>query len=90
MIPVTIFLSALFLYVLLSECLAQTPITAPIIFTTVGMVTFPAWACIARSGMTATIFLRIAEIGMINEAEDNSSCDPRYAVRQLAAIFIHD
>jgi len=65
MIPITIFVSALFLYVLLSERVAQTPITAPIIFTTVGMVTFPAWAHIARSGMTASIFLRVAEIGLV-------------------------
>jgi hypothetical protein len=49
MITAAIFVSLLFVYALLSKQAAQTPITAPILFTAAGMVMSPAW-CMSRRG----------------------------------------
>jgi len=60
-----IFLALLFVYALLSRWIEQTPITAPIVFTTLGMLLSPAWARLASAGVTANIFLRLAELGLV-------------------------
>src|ERR1700739_5132399 len=64
MITAAIFVSLLFVYALLSERASQTPITAPILFTAAGMVMSPAWMHVAAAGVTANVFLRIAELGL--------------------------
>jgi len=60
-----IFVALLFLYALLSERIAQTSITAPILFTAAGMMMSPAWAHITGAGMTPNVFLRVAELGLV-------------------------
>ncbi len=60
-----IFVSLLFAYALLSRLASQTPITAPILFTAAGMVMFPAWVHVAGAGMTPSVFLHLAEIGLV-------------------------
>jgi NhaP-type Na+/H+ or K+/H+ antiporter len=65
MITATIFILLLFGYTLVSKGAARTPITAPIVFTGAGMVMYPAWVQLARAGMTASVFLRVAELGLV-------------------------
>ena len=65
MITAAIFVSLLFVYALLSGRASHTPITAPLLFTAAGVVMSPAWMHIAAAGMTATVFLRLAELGLV-------------------------
>lgn len=65
MITAAIFVSLLFVYALSSGRASQTPITAPILFTAAGMVMSPAWMHVAAAGVTANVFLRIAELGLV-------------------------
>src|SRR5664279_2925074 len=65
MITAAIFVSLLFVYVLLSGRASQTPITAPILFTAAGMVMSPTWMHVAAAGVSANVFLRIAELGLV-------------------------
>ena len=65
MMPLTSFVLLLFVYALLSRRTAQTPITAPIIFTAAGMVMSPVWTHVAEAGVTANVFLRLAELGLV-------------------------
>jgi len=65
MITAAIFVSLLFVYALLSRKAAQTPITAPILFTAAGMAMSPAWMHLAAAGVTANVFLRLAELGLV-------------------------
>jgi NhaP-type Na+/H+ or K+/H+ antiporter len=62
---VTIFVAVLFVYSLLSKRMEQTPITAPIVFTALGMLMSRAWLHIAEAGVTANVFLHLAEIGLV-------------------------
>jgi sodium/hydrogen antiporter len=65
MISAAIFVSLLFIYALLSGKASQTPITAPLLFTAAGMVMSPLWMHITAAGMTANVFLRLAELGLV-------------------------
>jgi sodium/hydrogen antiporter len=65
MIPVACFVLSLFLYSLLSRRIEQTILTAPIVFTVVGMLMFPALQGILNAGFTANVALRIAEVGLV-------------------------
>ena len=60
-----IFVSLFFIYALLSRRLSETPLTAPILFTAAGMVISPAFVHVARAGVTPTVFLRVAELGLV-------------------------
>ena len=64
-IAAAIFVSLLFIYALLSGKASQTPITAPLLFTAAGMVMSPLWIHIADAGVTANVFLRLAELGLV-------------------------
>ena len=64
-IAAAIFVSLLFIYALLSGRASQTPITAPLLFTAAGMVMSPLWIHIADAGVTANVFLRLAELGLV-------------------------
>jgi len=64
MIP-AIFVALLFLYALFSERVQHTPITAPILFTALGMGMSPAWFALTQAGVNAGVFLRLAEIGLV-------------------------
>ena len=65
MTTIAIFVGCLFLYAVLSGLFERSPLTAPIIFTAVGMILWPEWAHIAKAGMSAIVFLRLAEIGLV-------------------------
>jgi len=65
MMIAAIFVSLVCLYALLSQRLSQTPLTAPIVFTAAGMAMSSSWVHVARSGVTATVFLRAAELGLV-------------------------
>ena len=65
MVLTVVFVALVFFYSLLSRRLEQTVITAPIIFTVVGLLTFlmPPW--LSALEVTREAFLRIAEIGLV-------------------------
>lgn len=65
MISVIIFVVLLFTYALLSKRAEHTPITAPIVFTAAGMVMSQAWTSLAGAGLTANVFLGLAELGLV-------------------------
>ena len=65
MISLAIFVLLLFLYSLVSRRLEQTVVTAPIVFTVAGMLMFPALQGILKPGINSTIFLGIAEVGLV-------------------------
>ncbi|HUI85290.1 MAG TPA: cation:proton antiporter [Candidatus Binatia bacterium] len=65
MLTVIIFVLLLFVYALLSQRIEQTPVTAPMVFTALGMAMSPAWVHIAGAGVTANVFLRVAELGLV-------------------------
>jgi NhaP-type Na+/H+ or K+/H+ antiporter len=65
MMAAAIFVSLFFIYALLSRRLSETPLTAPILFTAAGMVISPAFVHVARAGVTPTVFLRVAELGLV-------------------------
>src|SRR5664279_1632500 len=65
MTAAVIFVSLLFVYALLSGKASQTPVTAPLLFTAAGMAMSPLWIHIADAGVTANVFLRLAELGLV-------------------------
>src|SRR5271165_3763062 len=65
MVTAAIFVSLLFVYALLSGRASQTPITAPLLFTAAGMAMSPFWMHVTAAGMTANVFLRLAELGLV-------------------------
>jgi sodium/hydrogen antiporter len=65
MVVACIFVSLLFAYALLSGKASQTPITAPLLFTAAGMAMSPLWMHVTAAGMTANLFLRLAELGLV-------------------------
>jgi NhaP-type Na+/H+ or K+/H+ antiporter len=65
MIAIAVFAAILFFYALSSRRAEETPITAPIVFTALGMAMSSSWVHVARAGMNPTIFLRLAEIGLV-------------------------
>jgi sodium/hydrogen antiporter len=65
MVTAAIFVSLLLVYALLSGRASQTPITAPLLFTAAGMAMSPFWMHITAAGMTANVFLRLAELGLV-------------------------
>ena len=65
MITLAVFICLLLLYSLLSRRLARTVLTAPILFTAAGMVMFHRMEEVVSAGMSAQIFLRLAEVGLV-------------------------
>jgi NhaP-type Na+/H+ or K+/H+ antiporter len=60
-----IFVSLLFLYSLVSRWMERTILTAPILFTLAGMTLFAGWPGILGGGLSAEVFLHLAEIGLV-------------------------
>ncbi len=60
-----IFLSLLFFYSLISQRLERTILTAPIVFTIVGMLVFAAFPWILEPGINEEILFRLSEIGLV-------------------------
>src|SRR3954462_8393515 len=65
MTPLVIFVALLFLFSLVSRRLERTIITAPIVFTIAGMLIFPLLSPMQTSRISASIFLNLAEIGLV-------------------------
>jgi sodium/hydrogen antiporter len=65
MISLTVFVSLLFFYSLISQRLERTIITAPIVFTVAGMLMSPALPEILKAGFNAEVLFRLAEIGLV-------------------------
>jgi len=65
MMIAAIFVSLVCVYALLSQRLSRTPLTAPILFTAAGMAMSSGWVHVARAGVTAGVFLRAAELGLV-------------------------
>jgi sodium/hydrogen antiporter len=65
MISFVLLLLLLFEYSLASDWIERSIVTAPIVFTLAGMLRFPALATIRSAGMNSTVFLRIAEVGLV-------------------------
>jgi sodium/hydrogen antiporter len=65
MIPLSLFVSLLFLYSLVSGRLDRTVFTAPIFFTAAGMLLSPALQRILGTPVNSEIFLGIAEVGLV-------------------------
>ena len=61
----TIFVLAVFLYSLVSRLVERSPLTSPIIFTTVGVLAAIAVLEITRGEANAEAFLTIAELGLV-------------------------
>lgn len=59
------FVLLLFIYSLVSRRLKQTIITAPVVFTLVGMIAGSLVPASQQGGISADIFLRLAEIGLV-------------------------
>ena len=95
MIPLTFFVSLLFLYSLLSGRLERTIVTAPIVFTVAGMLMFSALQGILRAGFTAKAGLHIAEVGLVMllftdaSRTDLARIDERAPPRHLPQAFYH-
>src|SRR4029077_13754532 len=65
MISLTVFVSLLFLYSLISQRLERTIITAPIVFTVAGTLMSPALPEILKAGFNAEVLFRLSEIGLV-------------------------
>jgi NhaP-type Na+/H+ or K+/H+ antiporter len=60
-----IFVSLFFTFSLVSARLERTIFTAPIVFTIAGMIMSPALPLLREAGINATIFLALAELGLV-------------------------
>jgi sodium/hydrogen antiporter len=65
MVLLTLFASLFFVFSLVSGRLERTVLTAPIVFTAMGMLMFFVHAPIVRAGFNASIFLSLAELGLV-------------------------
>jgi NhaP-type Na+/H+ or K+/H+ antiporter len=65
MMSLTIFLSLLFFYCLVSRLIERTILTAPIVFTLAGMLVFVAYPRILETGLNEEILFHLAEIGLV-------------------------
>ncbi len=61
----TIFIALVFLYSLVSGRLERTVITSAILFTVLGMLTFPFTGDLAAREANLQMFLRVAELGLV-------------------------
>lgn len=65
MVLLAIFVSLFFIFSLVSARLERTAFTAPIVFTIAGMIMSPALPLLKEAGINATIFLALAELGLV-------------------------
>ena len=65
MTSLAVFVSLFFLYSLVSRRLEQTIVTAPIMFTTAGMLMLPAFPAILRFGVNTSVLSWLAETGLV-------------------------
>ncbi len=65
MVLLAIFVSLFFIFSLVSARIERTIFTAPIVFTIAGMIMSPALPLLQQAGINATIFLALAELGLV-------------------------
>ncbi len=65
MVLLVIFVSLFYFFSLVSGRLERTILTAPIVFTVAGMLMFRALPSIQEAGFNATVFLALAEVGLV-------------------------
>jgi len=65
MVLLAIFASLFFVFSLVSGRLERTTLTAPIVFTVAGMLMFSVHPLIVKAGFSASVFLGLAEIGLV-------------------------
>jgi sodium/hydrogen antiporter len=65
MILLTVFVSLLFFYSLVSRRLEQTIVTAPIVFTVAGMLVGSISPAVLGTALDVDVFLHLAEIGLV-------------------------
>ena len=65
MMSLTIFLSLLFFYCLVSRLIERTILTAPIVFTLAGMLVFVSYPRILETGLNEEVLFHLAEIGLV-------------------------
>lgn len=65
MMPLALFVVLLFLYSLVSRRLEETVLTAPIFFTSAGILLSPALQRIVADTVNSEVFLGIAEVGLV-------------------------
>ncbi len=81
-----IFVCVLFLYALLSQRIEQTPLTAPIVFTALGMAMSSGWVHIAGAGVTPAVFLRLAEVGLVLLLFTDASRTDLHVLRSIGTL----
>lgn len=86
MMTLAIFVLVLFCYALLSQRIEHTPITAPIIFTALGMIMSSGWMHIAGAGVTPAVFLRLAEVGLVLLLFTDSSRTDLRVLRSIGTL----
>jgi sodium/hydrogen antiporter len=86
MITAVTFVGLLFVYALLSRRLSEAPITAPILFTAVGMLVSPKWEYVVGAGVTASVFLRGAELGLVLLLFTDASRTELAVVRSIRTV----
>ncbi|MDR3747892.1 MAG: cation:proton antiporter [Acidobacteriota bacterium] len=65
MIAISVFVLLLFAYSLVSQRLERTILTAPMVFTIAGMVTYALLPLLRDVSMNASFFLHLAELGLV-------------------------
>jgi NhaP-type Na+/H+ or K+/H+ antiporter len=86
MILITIFLGGLFLYSLVSERLERTILTAPILFTVAGMITFIVLPGALDPNVTLPVFLRLAEVGLVLLLFSDASRTDLRILREIGSL----
>jgi len=83
-----IFASLFFVFSLVSGRLERTTLTAPIVFTVAGMLMFPAHPSIVKAGFNASVFLGLAEIGLVLLLFTDASQTELASLRNVESLSI--
>jgi sodium/hydrogen antiporter len=81
-----VFVALIFLYGLFSARLERTVLTAPILFTTAGMVVFLVFPALPKRGTGIEVFLRLAEAGLVLLLFTDASRTDLKVLRSIRAL----
>jgi hypothetical protein len=90
MVFLTLFASLFFVFSLVSGRLERTVLTAPIVFAAMGMLMFFVHAPIVRAGFNASIFLSLAELGLVLLLFTDASQTELVGLRNVESLSDHD
>src|SRR5262249_12287110 len=88
MVLLAIFASLFFVFSLISGRLERTILTATIVFTATGMLMFFVHAPIVKAGFNATVFLSLAEIGLVLLLFTDASQTKLVGLRNVESLSI--